>query len=134
MQHLTVRVAWHDSAWNGTVCQNPSGNPYCLDLDRIRAERDDRYEGAIAGRDFADIDLQRRRWLQLLVDNGQNPMMGYVGYGMVMLPLLGLTGIKEAIESTTPAPWVAFGWGLIVTLLVAYFVRFFSRRKLFWRS
>lgn len=60
MQHLTVRVAWHDTAWNGAVCQNPSGNPYCLDLDRIRAERDDRYEDAIAGRDFADIDLTKR--------------------------------------------------------------------------
>jgi hypothetical protein len=36
--------AWHDNHWDGTVCRRPSGNPYCLDLDRIRAERDDAYE------------------------------------------------------------------------------------------
>src|SRR3954469_16884480 len=57
MRHLTVRVAWHDSVWDGTVCQSPSGNPYCLDLDRIRAERDDAGEDANAGRELADLSL-----------------------------------------------------------------------------
>ncbi|MEH1129595.1 AAA family ATPase [Micromonospora sp. CPCC 206061] len=60
MQHLTVRVAWHDNAWNGTVCRRPSGNPYCLDLDRIRQERQDAYEDGIAGKAFVDIDLTKR--------------------------------------------------------------------------
>lgn len=60
MQHLTVRVAWHDSAWNGTVCSNPVANPYCLDLDRIRIERVDEREKALAGQSFASIDLAKR--------------------------------------------------------------------------
>ena len=78
--------------------------------------------------------LRQRRWVQLLIDNGQNPMMGYVGYGMLVLPLLGLSGIKDLFESLEPSPWVAFGEGLIVTLVVAFIVRFFTRRRLFWRS
>lgn len=60
MQHLTLRVAWHDNAWDGAVCRNPSGNPYCLDLDRIRTHRDDAHERALACQPFADIDLDRR--------------------------------------------------------------------------
>ena len=55
MRHITMRVAWHDAAWDGTVCRAPSGNPYCLDLDRIRAERDDAAEDALAGRPFSDL-------------------------------------------------------------------------------
>jgi predicted acyltransferase len=75
-----------------------------------------------------------RKSLQLLIDNGQNPMMGYVGYGMLMLPLLGLSGIKNLIESSEPSPWTAFAWSMVVTMMVAFIVQFFTRRKLFWRS
>lgn len=39
MRHLTVRVAWHDSQWDGTVCRGPSSNSFCLALDRVRAAR-----------------------------------------------------------------------------------------------
>ena len=41
MFHLTARVAWHDSRWNGRVCRTPSCNSFCTALDRIREERDD---------------------------------------------------------------------------------------------
>jgi hypothetical protein len=49
MFHLTARVAWHDSGWNGTVCRQPSCNSFCTVVDRIREERDDAREDAIAG-------------------------------------------------------------------------------------
>lgn len=39
--HLNLRVAWHDNRWNGHVCNAPCRNSFCLDLDRIRAERRD---------------------------------------------------------------------------------------------
>lgn len=35
LQHLTIRVPWHDSGWTGTVCQCPSENTSCLVLKRI---------------------------------------------------------------------------------------------------
>ena len=56
MRHLTLRVAWHDNAWNGAVCADPRENSFCLALDRIRLERDDDHEQAIAGRLFADLE------------------------------------------------------------------------------
>jgi len=55
MHHLTLRVPWHDSKWNGCVCTAPSENPYCVALDRIRDERDDAAEDAIAGRPWWEL-------------------------------------------------------------------------------
>jgi hypothetical protein len=58
MFHLTARVAWHDFRWNGTVCRQPSCNSFCAALDRIREERDDAREDALAG----------KRWCALTPD------------------------------------------------------------------
>ncbi len=59
MHHLTLRVAWHDNKWNGTVCEGPSNNPYCLALDRIRAERNDESEDAVAGEYWSDLPTEK---------------------------------------------------------------------------
>ena len=55
MHHLTVRVAWHDSLWNGSICQGASKNSFCLALDRVRAERNDEQEDALAGRFWHEL-------------------------------------------------------------------------------
>jgi len=59
MFHLTARVAWHDSRWNGRVCKTPSCNSFCTSLDRIREERDDEAEDAIAGRSWNEMEPDR---------------------------------------------------------------------------
>ena len=59
MHHLNVRVAWHDSRWNGAVCRHPSGNPFCTDLDRIRLERDDAAEDQVAGKLFNELSPEQ---------------------------------------------------------------------------
>jgi hypothetical protein len=58
MFHLTARVAWHDSRWNGTVCRQPSCNSFCAALDRIREERDDAREDGMAGTRWSTLDPQ----------------------------------------------------------------------------
>ena len=55
IQHLTMRVAWHDDRWNGRVCKEPSKNPFCVALDRIRAERNDELEDRLAGKGFWEL-------------------------------------------------------------------------------
>jgi len=55
MRHLTMRVPWHDLKWNGCVCAKPAENPFCVALDRIRVERDEAAECAVAGRSWADL-------------------------------------------------------------------------------
>ena len=59
-QHLTLRVAWHDSKWNGRVCAAPSANSYCVMLDRVRQERDDVQEDAIHGTDWSELAADQR--------------------------------------------------------------------------
>ena len=47
--HLTVRMAWHDSDWNGHICQKPEENTYCIGTHsllsgRIEKKRDLEFE------------------------------------------------------------------------------------------
>lgn len=51
LTHLTIRVAWHDSQWNGAVCAQPGLNSFCNALPRIR-EGKSATEDALAGRAF----------------------------------------------------------------------------------
>ena len=55
MHHLTLRVAWHDTGWNGCVCKDPVGNSYCVALDRIRLEKDDRIERGLHEQHFGSL-------------------------------------------------------------------------------
>ncbi len=54
-QHLSIRVAWHDSKWNGAVCKHPSQNAFCLNLPRIYQEKNDQTEENLAGKHWAEL-------------------------------------------------------------------------------
>jgi hypothetical protein len=55
LSHVSIRVPWHDSAWNGTVCSAPADNAACLVLKRIHEQKDDAAEVRVAGRAFSDL-------------------------------------------------------------------------------
>lgn len=78
--------------------------------------------------------FKRRRWLQLLIDNGQNPMIAYAGINNFITPVLALTGGDWILAKFSGTPWLGFGKGLIITLLMAITVSFLTRRKIFWRT
>ena len=81
------------------------------------------------------IDVfRRRRWLQLLIDNGQNPMIAYAGINNFITPILALTGGAAALSQFAITPWRGFTKGLIITLLMALTVSVLTRRKIFWRT
>nr|BFD92914.1 hypothetical protein KitaXyl93_42740 [Kitasatospora sp. Xyl93] len=44
VQHLSVRVPWHDTGWTGTVCKDPLANHACVMLGDVAKKRDDRFE------------------------------------------------------------------------------------------
>ncbi len=50
IQHLSIRVPWHDGGWRGCVCARPERNHACRALNRIAADKDDACEMEIAGR------------------------------------------------------------------------------------
>ena len=41
IQHITIRVPWHDNGWQGTFCRNPCNNTSCTILPRIADGRND---------------------------------------------------------------------------------------------
>jgi len=55
-QHLTVRVPWHDSGWNGTVCRNVCANTSCIVLPRIAQSRNDALEIELAGQSIEHLE------------------------------------------------------------------------------
>ena len=48
-RHISIRVPWHDTGWEGTVCKEPKLNSACLKLKRIAANRDDDAEHSVRG-------------------------------------------------------------------------------------
>ncbi len=94
--------------------------------------------------------LGRRRGTTILVYNGQNPMLAYVGIRnllapMVALPLLaplarwfpdvGSGSINEWIIGLMPATtWSLLLWSLVQTLLLATIVVAFTHARVVWRN
>jgi hypothetical protein len=76
----------------------------------------------------------RKRWLQLFIDNGQNPMIAYAGINNFIVPVLALTGGSAVLDHFATTPWRGFVKGAIITLLMALVVSGLTRRKIFWRT
>lgn len=59
LRNLSIRVPWHDQAWNGHVCADPLGNSSCLALKVIAEGRRDNIESAIALEAFDNLEADR---------------------------------------------------------------------------
>jgi hypothetical protein len=60
LRHVSIRVPWHDTGWDGRVCVAPRLNGACLKLKRIAESRDDAAEESVAGQRFDE--LPQARW------------------------------------------------------------------------
>jgi len=59
--HISARLAWHDSGWNGCVCRDPKSNTYCAGQysyqgDLIATHRKLEWEQPLAGKACQQID------------------------------------------------------------------------------
>lgn len=57
IRHLSVRVPWHDSLWDGTVCNNPRDNASCMFLPRIK-EKNVEFEEKCKGKHFSELSYK----------------------------------------------------------------------------
>jgi predicted acyltransferase len=85
--------------------------------------------------------FRKQNALQLLIDNGQNPMIAYTAGGNFICLIVAALGIDKLVTKYITvqhigflAPWVGFVYSLFLTLLVALTVSIFTRRKIFWRT
>ena len=71
-KHMSVRLLWHDSGWNGCICKNPRKNTYCyadkaVPITLIKDKKQDldylRWEDENAGRPCSGLDkIPRCTW------------------------------------------------------------------------
>lgn len=52
--HISSRLTWHDSGWNGCICREPGTNVSCTVHDHIRQQKDVQLEVNVAGMPIAD--------------------------------------------------------------------------------
>jgi predicted acyltransferase len=78
--------------------------------------------------------LRRKRWAQLLIENGQNPMIAYAGINNLIIPVLALIGADKLLSALATTPWLGFVRGAIITLLLALSVSVFTKCRVFWRT
>lgn len=57
-QHLSLRVPWHDSFWNGNICRKPKENQACLRLKNIYQNKNDTLEEEYSGCEICDIECR----------------------------------------------------------------------------
>ncbi len=70
----------------------------------------------------------------VLIRNGRNPMIAYVGMANFIWPVLHLTGIKHLAATVFSAPWTGFIWSVIETSLLAVCVAWLTKKKIFWKT
>ena len=81
-----------------------------------------------------ELLLSAKLRLKLLVNNGMNPMLAYAGGTNLISPLVFVFFIDYLFTYFVINPWFGVLKGLIITILLAYIVSFFTRKKIFWRS
>ena len=78
--------------------------------------------------------FKKRKYVGMLIDNGQNPMIAYIAGSTLVLPILAVTHLESLLEALSTSPWLGFCRGVIFTALVALVTSFFTKKKLFWRT
>ncbi len=81
------------------------------------------------------IDVfQKKSWVRLLIDNGQNPMIAYAGINNFIIPALAATNAMVLLNHFATSPWRGLIKGVIITLLMALTGSLLTRMKIFWRT
>lgn len=90
---------------------------------------------------YIDI-FRKKRWFQLLIDNGQNPIIAYTAGANFVFPILYFTGLLPLLDKIeyffkqliAPSPWIGFIRAVLMTIIIAIVVSQFTKRKIFWRT
>ena len=59
LRHLSIRVPWHDSAWDGRICNKPHLNGACAKLTRIAEHKDEETERQVAGKKLNVLPIEQ---------------------------------------------------------------------------
>jgi len=67
---------------------------------------------------------------------GSNPLMSYIAFGALLMPIFKLTGLIVIYQAAYPQgyPWIGVARAFIAVLLTMALVASMSERKIFWRA
>lgn len=81
------------------------------------------------------VERLKGKWtVALLVDNGQNPLLAYIGISNLAVPLATLSGLNAWLDARLLTPWQGALHAAIITLLLALAVSAATRAKVFVRA
>ena len=103
------------------------------------------YVGTMNGKIFIDLHdgadgfPDRSSGLPGIQVNGitgdpNNPMIAYAGINNFIIPVLALTGAENLLNRMALSPWLGFLKGLLITLLLAFFVSLCTRKRISCRT
>ncbi len=78
--------------------------------------------------------LKKGKYLDILISNGQNPMVAYAGITNLIPPILGITGLGKLLNLMVIDPWTGFIKGLLITFILGIIVKYFTKYKIFLRT
>lgn len=67
---------------------------------------------------------------------GRNPLMGYIAFGSLVMPLMKATGLIFLYRAAYPPQYPAIGVlrAAVITIFTMWIVSRFSRKKVFWKA
>jgi len=78
------------------------------------------------------IDIAgKKKFFNLLIDSGRNPLIAYAGLNNLVFPLLMLLYIKPLLDMIFTTPWPGVIEGAIITWMLALATRFFTKLKIY---
>ena len=72
--------------------------------------------------------------LRILISNGKNPMIAYVGIYNAILPVFALLNIKSYYDMLNQWPWIGVLKAVVITALLAWMVHGITRLQIYWRT
>ncbi|WP_217817812.1 AAA family ATPase [Clostridium tyrobutyricum] len=112
LKHISLRVPWHDSEWNGSVCSNPKNNLSCLRVKNIALSKDEVMEQKIKSCPFNDLKenevppcLEERGCFMSDTDYVKNKVHPYASNGNKMYKHFLPTKFKYKKYSAVGVPY-----------------------------
>lgn len=113
----------------GSVSKVPCTISYCLITSSISI-----YLLVVA--DFLVYNLRNSFFVRIFAGAGSNPLMSYVAFGALVMPVFRLTGLIVIYQAAYPEgyPWVGVLRAAVVVLFTMAVVAKLSEKKIFWRA
>jgi predicted acyltransferase len=115
--------------YEGAITKVPCTISYCLFTTGISI-----YLLMIS--DFVTYRFPSSLYSRIFGGAGSNPLMSYIAFGALVMPLFRLTGFVHIYNAAYPQgwPWIGVARAAVVVLLTMTIVAYVSEKKIFWRA